>query len=103
MERSEIDDVLWEKGRHGQNRRNVAILRFFFIPQKNCDRFCDLASFGPAISKIDGNFRQNTYHIRINKRRVALKKQIYSEPHENEENFNRRKTALIAPRLAWEQ
>ena len=43
------------------------------------------------------------YHIRINKCHVALKKQIFSKPHENEEIFNRRKTALIAPRLPWEQ
>jgi hypothetical protein len=34
---------------------------------------------------------------------VALKKQIFSKPHENEEKFNRRETALIAPRHLWEQ
>ena len=47
--------------------------------------------------------RACSYHIRINKRRVALKKQIFSKPHENDAKISSRETALIAPRHLWEQ
>jgi hypothetical protein len=48
-------------------------------------------------------FKCFTYHIRLNKRRVALKKQTFSKPHENDAKISSRETALIAPRRIWEQ
>ena len=53
---------------------------------------------GPYAAPLLNGELKKKYHIRINKRRVALKKQTFSKPHENDAKISSRETALIAPR-----